>query len=157
SPVPVTANTDYVVSYFAPQGHYSGDVGSFATLDRDVGPLLAAHSTPTAPNGVFNQPTDAFPTGTFQGTNYWVDAIFDTGSPAAPVITVGPSSGTPGQTAATITWTTDKPSDSLVEYGMTTSYGTLSALNLAQVTAHSVALTGLTAGTTYHYHVISRN
>jgi beta-lactamase superfamily II metal-dependent hydrolase len=55
---------------------------------------------------------------------------------------------------ATITWTTDEASDSVVEYGLTTSYGS-STSNAADVTSHSIPLSGLTGNTLYHYRVIS--
>ena len=42
-----------------------------------------------------------------------------------------------------------------MEYGTTTAYGSLSALNSSLVTSHSVTLTGLTPGTTYNYAVLS--
>jgi hypothetical protein len=74
----------------------------------------------------------------------------------APVISAVASSGITG-TSATITWTTDQPSSSQVVYGTSTAYGTLSALNSALATTHSVTLTGLTAGTTYNYAVSSAN
>jgi len=61
------------------------------------------------------------------------------------------------QTSATINWTTNEVSDSRVEYGTTTSYGSSTALNASLVTAHSQTLTGLTASTTYHYRVVSRD
>ena len=56
---------------------------------------------------------------------------------------------------ATVTWTTDQPSDSQVEYGTTTAYGSATPLNGTAVTSHSVLLTGLAAGTLYHYRVKS--
>ncbi len=55
---------------------------------------------------------------------------------------------------ATITWTTDEASNSVVEYGLTTSYGS-SASNSANVTSHSIPLTALTGITLYHYRVKS--
>jgi hypothetical protein len=58
---------------------------------------------------------------------------------------------------ATIAWTTDVTATSQVEYGLTTAYGTLTTLNSTLVTAHSVALTGLSANTMYHYRVHSKN
>lgn len=60
-------------------------------------------------------------------------------------------------TGATITWTTNKPADSQVDYGLTTSYGLSTVLNPALVTSHSVSLTGLNGSTTYHYRVKSRD
>ncbi len=58
-------------------------------------------------------------------------------------------------TTATITWTTVVPANSQIAYGTTTNYGSSSALNSNLVTAHSATLTSLTAGTTYHYRVLS--
>jgi hypothetical protein len=58
-------------------------------------------------------------------------------------------------TSATITWTTAVPASSQIAYGTTTSYGGSSALSSNMVTTHSAALTSLTAGTTYHYRVLS--
>ena len=60
-------------------------------------------------------------------------------------------------TTATITWTTAVPANSQITYGTTTSYGSISTLNSNLVTTHSVTLTPLTAGTTYHYRVLSAN
>ncbi|KAA0231632.1 DUF4038 domain-containing protein [candidate division KSB1 bacterium] len=60
-------------------------------------------------------------------------------------------------TRATINWQTDEASDSQVDYGLTTSYGLTSPLSPAFVTSHSVTLSELTAGTTYHYRVKSQD
>src|SRR5439155_229669 len=58
---------------------------------------------------------------------------------------------TPNPTTATVTWTTDVPTDSQVQYGTTTAYGSSSALNSTLVTSHSLRPSGLTRLTTYHY------
>jgi hypothetical protein len=55
--------------------------------------------------------------------------------------------------AATITWTTDEPATTQAIYGTTTSYGQQTTLNTALVTTHSVTLSGLSAGTLYHYRL----
>lgn len=60
-------------------------------------------------------------------------------------------------TSASITWTTDESADSQVFYGLTTSYGSSTALDPALVTSHSQPLSGLTANTLYHYRVQSRD
>jgi glucose/arabinose dehydrogenase len=57
--------------------------------------------------------------------------------------------------AATIGWSTNEPADSRVEYGLTTAYGSTTALDPTLVTSHSMRLTGLRSRTTYHYRVIS--
>lgn len=58
-------------------------------------------------------------------------------------------------TGAVVTWTTDVPSDSQVEYGPTSAYGSATALDPTGVTNHSRTLSGLTAGTLYHFRVRS--
>lgn len=57
-------------------------------------------------------------------------------------------------TSATILWTTDKASNSTVDYGFTSSYGK-EATNGALVTSHNIHLTGLIPGHAYHYQVTS--
>lgn len=57
--------------------------------------------------------------------------------------------------SAAITWTTDQPADSLVDYGETDAYGTqISDPNL--VTAHMIMLNGLQPATAYHFRVTSK-
>jgi regulation of enolase protein 1 (concanavalin A-like superfamily) len=57
-------------------------------------------------------------------------------------------------TEATISWTTDLPSDSNVAYGISSSY-TDSEVNSVTDTVHSITLSGLTPNTLYHYQIIS--
>ncbi len=83
-------------------------------------------------------------------------ALDDAGGPpdtTPPVISNVQSSGITSS-GATITWTTDEASNSVVEYGLTTSYGS-STSNSSMVTSHSVPLTGLSSNTLYHYRVTS--
>lgn len=77
-----------------------------------------------------------------------------TGDTTPPVIS-SVSAGTPGSSGATITWTTDEASSSQVEYGTTTAYGQSTVQDSTPQTSHSVALSGLSAGTLYHYRVKS--
>jgi beta-mannanase len=72
----------------------------------------------------------------------------------APVISPI-SSGALTTTSATVTWTTGENSDSQVNYGSTSAYGASTTLDSALVTSHSVALSGLTANTVYHFRVRS--
>ncbi len=58
---------------------------------------------------------------------------------------------------ATITWSTNEPADSLVEYGTSTSYGQSTPLNASLVTNHSMSLASLTPSTLYHYRVQSKD
>jgi hypothetical protein len=59
--------------------------------------------------------------------------------------------------SAAISWTTNEVSDSQVEYGLTSSYGSQTTLNTSMTASHSVYLSGLSALTTYHYRVKSRD
>jgi phosphodiesterase/alkaline phosphatase D-like protein len=58
---------------------------------------------------------------------------------------------------ATITWSTNELATSQVEYGLTEEYGSTTTLDATKVNSHSVELTDLKAGKTYHYQVISKD
>jgi 3',5'-cyclic AMP phosphodiesterase CpdA len=55
----------------------------------------------------------------------------------------------------TIVWKTDLTSDSMVEYGLTRSYGNVVHNKLAKENVHIVTLTDLVSGTRYYYRVSS--
>ncbi len=57
-------------------------------------------------------------------------------------------------TTATISWTTDEPATSVVNYGLSAGYGS-SESDPALVTSHSVTLANLTPGVQYHFLVSS--
>ena len=65
------------------------------------------------------------------------------------------SAGTPTYNSVTITWTTNELSNSLIDFGTTTSYGTTQGNSADSVTSHSVTLAGLTPETTYYYRAKS--
>jgi hypothetical protein len=62
---------------------------------------------------------------------------------------------TPGDTFATITWTTTSNATTEVQYGPSASYGNSTGLEPAPVTNHSASITGLTPGTTNYFQAIS--
>lgn len=75
-PVPVSPQTTYVVSYFAPRGHYTALEGGFAH-SADNGVLHAPADGEDGPNGVYTYTSaSAYPFQTYQATNYWVDVLF---------------------------------------------------------------------------------
>jgi len=85
---------------------------------------------------------------------YGADMTFNTADTIAPVISAVNSTDIT-KTGATITWTTSENATSQVEYGLTGEYGSSTTVDTKLVTSHSVDLTGLKAGKTYHYRVIS--
>jgi len=78
------------------------------------------------------------------------------GNTTFPLIT-GLSTSSVTSSSVTVAWATSAPTDSQVEYGPTTSYGSSTPVNAALLTAHSHGLGGLTASTTYHYRAKSRD
>ena len=87
------------------------------------------------------------------GTNMSGDFTFSTSGPP----TLSNIVASPTATTATITWTTDTPSNSRVFYGPTAGYGSQSPLDPSEVTSHSVTITGLSPETLYHFKVVSAN
>ena len=57
----------------------------------------------------------------------------------------------------TINWTTSENSDTQVEYGATTAYGSSTPLVSMLVSSHIVQLSGLQSATIYHFRVKSRD
>jgi len=60
-----------------------------------------------------------------------------------------------GLTSATVTWKTDEPATSQVEYGETESYGNQTDKDQTLRTNHSVTIQGLKLNTIYHFRVRS--
>jgi len=73
-----------------------------------------------------------------------------------PVISMVSSTTTPGGDKLA-NWTTNEPGDSQIEYGRTTAYGSVTALDPSLVAFHSQTLTSLAPMTAYHYRVRSRD
>jgi hypothetical protein len=81
TPIPVTAGTVYVVSYFSPQGHYANDNNYFAHNGVNSDPLFALSNSEAGAdpfgNGVYLiSPQGGFPVFSNLASNYWVDVIF---------------------------------------------------------------------------------
>jgi len=90
---------------------------------------------------------------------YGDDMTFTTASlvdTTAPVISAVNSSNLT-VSGATITWTTNEAATTQVKYGLTEEYDLSTTEVTSLVTSHSVDLTGLKAGKTYHYQVISKD
>lgn len=78
TPVAITANTIYVVSYFSQHGDFVKTDPYFIS-DKVNGPLTGLGWTATEPNGIYKySSSSAFPNvSTYAGSsNYWADVIF---------------------------------------------------------------------------------
>jgi Domain of unknown function (DUF4082) len=95
SPVAISSGTTYVISYYAPIGHYSADSGYFTSSGADNAPLHALANGTDGPDGVYlyTAAPGAFPTNTYGSANYWVDVLF---APSATYSISGTISGASG-------------------------------------------------------------
>jgi Domain of unknown function (DUF4082)/Fibronectin type III domain/Bacterial Ig domain len=160
-PVLISPNTTYIASYFAPSGHYSQSEQYFypplaggATLNAP--PLHAEQSTNSNGDGLYVYTgSNAFPTQTFNGENYWVDLSFTPATvPTAPTNVTA----TAGYESARVSWTA--PSAGVTSYTVTPYRGT-TALTPVTVTGNpantSATIGGLTNGTSYTFTVTAAN
>ncbi len=158
SPVGVTAGTTYVAGYLAPNGHYSY-TGSAFTSAVTNGPLTAVANS-TSPNGVFSYTgSSAFPTGSFNAANYWVDVLFQPGGSSVPS---APSnvSASPASNQAQVSWSApaNQGTSSITGYTVTPFAGTTAGTPV-QVGASTTStnVPGLTNGTAYTFKVTATN
>ena len=111
APVSIAANTTYVASYLAPNGHFSLNRPYFSGTYNNA-PLHALADGTDGPNGIYFYPGSGFPSSTYQQSNYWVDVVFinsgsGSGSGSTPTVwSISPGTGpTSGGTAVTINGT----------------------------------------------------
>ncbi len=77
TPVAISANTVYVASYHTNVGRYAADDNYFANSGVDNAPLHALRNGVSGDNGVYAYSSSpAFPSQTYQSSNYWVDVVF---------------------------------------------------------------------------------
>lgn len=99
--------------------------------------------------------TDILGTSVPQGDNPDIGAYeYDDTLPTISNTTISVSSS-----EATITWTTSEAASSIIDYGLTSSYGTTTTETdtSPRVTSHSVTLSSLSTCTTYHYRIRSND
>jgi hypothetical protein len=159
NPVQISANTTYVVSYFDPDGHYAfeGDLFDWPLKTPPLTALKASYTDPSGGNGVYNMGGPGFPTGTFSGSSYAVDVIFDTTQPVTPPVVSGVtpadgSSGNPVSTDPTATFSQavvpNTVSFTVQDSGGNTVSGSV-GFNGADTVATFTPGSPLAAGTTY--------
>ena len=118
--------------------------GSALNSEDTAPPYAVSWDTGTASNGSHTLTAVARDAAGNQTTSTAV-TVTVTNDVTGPVISEVAASGITGS-SATITWTTNETSDSEVEYGLTTAYGSSTTANPGMDTAHVGALTGLAQG-----------
>jgi len=108
TPVSISANAVYVISYFAPKGGYSYNQ-NFAWGGLSAAPLSVSGNSPGV-NAYAS--ASSFPRNPWYGGNYWVDVVFDSGAatpppppppPAGSTVSFWPATATPANLSATDT------------------------------------------------------
>ncbi|GAB1540802.1 hypothetical protein NUACC21_34710 [Scytonema sp. NUACC21] len=163
TPVQITANTVYVASYHTNVGKYSKNENFFTNLGVNSSPLYALRNGESGANGVYvyrNNP--AFPTNTYQSSNYWVDVVFTTNldpdTTPPTVTTTTPDNSTTGVSpSTTITATFSEVMDTATinsnTFELSNANNTLVSATItydaANLTATLTPNSALTTSTTY--------
>jgi chitodextrinase len=108
NPVPISANTVYVASYYAPNGGYAVDSNYFAGSGVAKSPLYFLSNVEGGGNGVYRYGASGFPNQSWNASNYWVDVVFSDTGGSGPGDTTPPTvtSTTPADGAAGVAVTT---------------------------------------------------
>ena len=157
TPVAIQANTVHIASYHTNAGFYAGDGNYFVANTVTSGPLHALAAGTSGGNGVYVYGASAFPSNTYQATNYWVDMVFTSGTQTVTpaVISESPTPNTGGVgTNTTVSATFNEPvlSSSIVFNLKNSSGSTVAATVSYNNTTRTVTLTpssALAAGGTY--------
>lgn len=121
TPVPVSAGTVYVASYFAPSGRYAEDQNYFVTSPHTNWPLEAPMDWISGRNGVYRYGPDQFPTkGSGSSNNFWVDVAFQEAAEDTQPPTVTGRTPAPGATNVATTTTATATFNESVQAGSIT-------------------------------------
>jgi chitodextrinase len=113
---------------------------------RDLSPLTLYHFQVISYDKAGNQVKSS-------DLNFTTDPPIDR---TPPKIIDGPEITKHEDTTIVIYWTTDEPSDGVVEFGTTTDYDFIE-IDSEFSQSHSIWLTDLSPSTTYHYRIISKD
>ena len=143
----LTSGTTYWIAILAPSG-----AGILRYRDKGNGgtPTLSANQAAGGTLPTSWVTTQSFSEGPISAYGS------DGGAAIGPQISAVQSGGLTAS-SATVTWTTDVPSTSQVEYGTSPAHGSSTTRDATLVTNHSQTVTGLTSGTLYNFDVVSAN
>ncbi|MGZ5018005.1 MAG: DUF4082 domain-containing protein [Methylobacter sp.] len=146
APVPVTAGTVYVTSYYAPNGNYAAtNSPEFGTSGVDASPVHLLKSGVSGANGVYLYGVGGgFPTNSFNSTNYWVDVAFSSSAPS----TLTSIAVTPPNTTITAGSTQQYTATGTYSNGSTQNITSQAAWSSSAATVATVNSTGLATGLT---------
>jgi len=128
------------------------------TIDQGMGEVASTGLVKLSPAKTIAYTLTATNAGGTVSKSVVIHVNIPTPQPPAPDTTppviknISASSET--ETSAVITWTTNEPSNSQVDYGKTTEYG-FTATSDELTTTHSITLSGLESNTAYYYQVKS--
>ncbi len=134
-----------------------------SALAGEPAPLAAGQTQSYTATGLSSSTTYYFAIkttddeGNVSGISNVTSATTDSGADATPPVISLVAAINISTSSATITWDTNEPADSQVDYGATAGYGAQSVLDPALVTSHAVLISGLTPGSTYHFRARSRD
>ncbi len=157
--VAIKAGTTYVAGYFAPNGHYSATGAGFGSAVSH--PPLEALANAGSANGVYMYgSSSAFPSNSYNATNYYVDVLFE------PVPPTGPPGQPTGVFAAValgqaqVSWRapSNEGGGPITGYTVTPYIGSTAQTSVkVGASTTSLDLTGLVNGTSYTFKVSATN
>lgn len=89
SPVAISANTVYIISFSTGGGYFGITSNTFSSAGVTSGPLQAPSNVAVGGNGVYHYGLGTFPSTSGGGMNFWADVVFSPSSGSSAV--AGPS------------------------------------------------------------------
>ena len=146
------ANTEPVLAGYK---LYYGTASRQYSTSIDVGNVIS-HTVTGLQAGIYYFAVTAYSSTEETGYSNEVSAVI-TAPDTTPPSNSGVTATGVTYSAASISWATDEPADTQLEYGLSGGYGCVTAVDPALAIAHAVALSGLSSSTTYHYRVRSKD
>ncbi|MDX6654821.1 MAG: hypothetical protein QOH18_1535, partial [Solirubrobacterales bacterium] len=163
-PVQIQANTTYVASYYAPNGHYSDSAWQLAEPPAS-GSTMLDHSPmhilsdSEGGNGVFLYNNgSAFPNQSYHAEYYWVDVLYTPDTPPPAPGAVSGVTATAGPGRATVKWTAPTTGGVPTSYRITPYQGNTGMTPITVPgTETAKVISGLTVGASYTFTVTAVN